>query len=295
MRVWLHVAVISVNDGMKTLLILPAMSVQNGSKEGRATLSDGPILLREDGSFSPQDSEPGSPSSPAKGAVFSFSDSANPGPSMPQMDLLLTETVKERDTKEGSSGLTFARTQFFGGGLECFLPKSFEDVSAVRDIPDHQEVYVDKETEMSFICELLTYETEVGNDTIAEYVFDDLASCNEAQDKVIDSQNSLVGTDHLHGAGPCFRCQLNGRQVVTKLSQERNTVADVVQIHLMILRLPKIATDILLSLNVPLTHIESTVNALSIAENAPRDSEQIRDILHHIMATFKVNDWALFA
>ena len=281
--------------------------------EGRATLADGPILLGEDGSFKPTVSPAASPSKSARKSpsgkkgkdgskspgVFGFS--ADDTAALVSSPGTLAEDYASKPkagvikTKQGASGLHFARTQFFGGGVECLLPTSFEDVSIVRQIPDHQEVYVDKVTEMSFIVELLAFETDVANAAIGEYLFDDLAQCNDAVSKSIDGQEKLVGTDKLVGAGPCYRCQLNGRQVVTTLNQEEGTVADVVQCHLMVLRLPKVGTDVLLTLNFPLAHVKSAAGALELAENAPRESPELTDILAQVVTSFKVNDWSLFA
>ena len=47
-------------------------------------------------------------------------------------------------------------------------------------VPDHQEVYVDKESDISLIIELLAYDSLVTDDQAAQHYFNDLAQCNEA-------------------------------------------------------------------------------------------------------------------
>ena len=46
-------------------------------------------------------------------------------------------------------------------------------------VPDHQEVFVDRLSDMSLIVELLSYEEGVADDQAAIHYFEDLAQCNE--------------------------------------------------------------------------------------------------------------------
>ncbi len=45
--------------------------------------------------------------------------------------------------------------QLFGGTITIDLPDSFEDVSKFRQVPDNQEVFVSKHSDLSFIVEIL--------------------------------------------------------------------------------------------------------------------------------------------
>ena len=67
----------------------------------------------------------------------------------------------------------------FGGAMSAHLPVSFEDISVIREVPDHQEVYVDRNSEMSLIIELLAYEETVPDDKASAHYFQDLATFNE--------------------------------------------------------------------------------------------------------------------
>jgi hypothetical protein len=51
-------------------------------------------------------------------------------------------------------------------------------------VPDHQEVFVDRLSDMSLIVELLSYEEGVADDQAAIHYFEDLAHCNEVRSKV---------------------------------------------------------------------------------------------------------------
>lgn len=49
----------------------------------------------------------------------------------------------------------------------------------LTQVPDHQEVYVDRDSEMSLIVELLSYDEDVSDDQAAAHYYNDLAQCNE--------------------------------------------------------------------------------------------------------------------
>lgn len=51
-------------------------------------------------------------------------------------------------------------------------------------MPDHQEVFVDKDSDMSLIIELLSYDSAVTDDQAASHYFNDLAQCNEVWSRI---------------------------------------------------------------------------------------------------------------
>ncbi|POS69890.1 ran-interacting Mog1 protein, partial [Diaporthe helianthi] len=48
----------------------------------------------------------------------------------------------------------YKRTKLFGGALECDLPEQFADVSTLRQVPDAQEVFIDKDGFTSIIFDI---------------------------------------------------------------------------------------------------------------------------------------------
>lgn len=48
----------------------------------------------------------------------------------------------------------YKRTPLFGGALECDLPDNFADVSKLRQVPDQQEVFIDKDGFTSIIFDI---------------------------------------------------------------------------------------------------------------------------------------------
>jgi len=59
----------------------------------------------------------------------------------------------------------FRVTELFGGAMTCLLPGSFEDISQYRPVPDHQEVFVDKNSNSSIMIEILAREEDVPSST----------------------------------------------------------------------------------------------------------------------------------
>lgn len=48
----------------------------------------------------------------------------------------------------------YTRTPLFGGALESALPDNFADVSKLRQVPDNQEVFIDKDGFTSIIFDI---------------------------------------------------------------------------------------------------------------------------------------------
>jgi hypothetical protein len=61
----------------------------------------------------------------------------------------------------GGHGALVTR-ELYGGAIKLNLPTSYDDVSNFRQVPDHQEVWVDRDSNTSLIVELLDLDEEVG-------------------------------------------------------------------------------------------------------------------------------------
>ena len=73
--------------------------------------------------------------------------------------------------------------RLFGGAIEISLPRRFLDVSAFRQVPDHQEVFTSDGDgdELSFIFEIVELQSDISNDAIATHFWRDLVEENDAQ------------------------------------------------------------------------------------------------------------------
>lgn len=64
--------------------------------------------------------------------------------------------------------------------------------SEIRQVPDTQEVFVDRDTDISLILELLELERGVANSASARYFFQDLAEHNEASNTAVELEADLT-------------------------------------------------------------------------------------------------------
>jgi len=192
----------------------------------------------------------------------------------------------------------------FGGAITTALPAAFEDISHVRQVPDHQEVFVDRDSEMSFIVEIVAYSGDVSNASAPGYYFTDLAECNEAKNVTVDS--SAVITDAsfapLLGDKAVAKCAIAGRQTVSKFRQD-DAPLEVVQIVLVVIRLPHVDTDLLLSVNVPYVDslpplkVEDVVaRALEGAVGDENGSQcPAAKVISEAVRQLNIRNWSLFA
>ena len=212
----------------------------------------------------------------------------------------------------------------FGGAILVTLPSRLEDVSGVRQVPDHQEVFVDKTSDISLIVEILNHAEDISNNDAARYHFDDLAQCNSAISTEITSTMVFGGasgsSDFMQELSPAYtKCVLTGRQRVSKFRNSGKNDLDEVLIYLIVVRMPEIGTDLLISLNMPATsdtkgdsvsvmHAKRPVAATNEA-TVPADAflsdssyNVVDDLamfgvktLRSLCETFKIVDFSLFA
>ncbi|KAK9021648.1 hypothetical protein V6N11_011627 [Hibiscus sabdariffa] len=88
----------------------------------------------------------------------------------------------------------------FGGAISTSFPLRFQDVSNIRQVPDHQEVFVDPACDESLIFELLDYRHEVGDDGSAVWFLRDLAIEQDGEGFMLLEQSTMV-----EAPGLCYK------------------------------------------------------------------------------------------
>ncbi|XP_062185981.1 uncharacterized protein LOC133889498 [Phragmites australis] len=76
----------------------------------------------------------------------------------------------------------------FGGAISSTFPVRFQDVSNIRDVPDHQEVFIDPARDESLIFELLDLKGEVEDADSALWFLRDIANEQDAGDNMVTIQ-----------------------------------------------------------------------------------------------------------
>lgn len=139
---------------------------------------------------------------------------------------------------------------------------TYQDVSDLRPVPDHQEVFIDDGTVTtnSLIFELLDYDTSFQreDDTIRHY-FQDLADHNEASARAVLSVGladepelfPLINAGNAESESAMTKICLVGVQTVAKYRSRPGAKVDKVYLLMALARLPHVGTDVLITLNVP--------------------------------------------
>ncbi|KAL5992120.1 hypothetical protein ACLOJK_013035 [Asimina triloba] len=113
-------------------------------------------------------------------------------------------------TKAGSVDIAFSGNMpqddcgehpLFGGAISSVFPLRFEDVSNVRQVPDHQEVFVDPSRDESLIFELLDLKHEVEDGGSAVWFLHDLATEQDAEGSVVLEHSNVSDTGILQYSG----------------------------------------------------------------------------------------------
>ncbi|KAF8981471.1 hypothetical protein BGZ46_002726 [Entomortierella lignicola] len=188
--------------------------------------------------------------------------------------------------------------ELYGGAITLNLPRKFENISNIREVPDHQEVFVNVDEDQSVIVEILELAAEAN---------DQLAEDNDAEDASIIQSVSILNNSEL----PTWPAEakiylLLGQQRIAKFNerqrQQENAVANphrqlqpdarnLVQIMMVVVRLPRQATDIVISYNVPLQISESS-SSKQVAHEG--DIQEAEVWFRNLIGSFLVRDWGLF-
>ncbi|KAI0474235.1 Mog1p/PsbP-like protein [Xylaria cf. heliscus] len=199
---------------------------------------------------------------------------------------------------------TYQTTPLFGGALVCDLPSNFADVSQLRQVPDNQEVYIDKEGFTSIIVEInervgsegssaeidgraLTTHLEevVGEDVDRLKVWNTTPTQFSKLDEDIPAY-TLIATLSPH-APPSTEADSSGAP--------RPGAPDFTAIILTLVRLERERTDLLITVNVP--HIRGEYDEDDVDLQLGKQGQLIGDAVDYasrIWESFRVKDWGLF-
>jgi len=192
---------------------------------------------------------------------------------------------------------TFRSTPLFGGALIVDLPSSFADVSTIRQVPDHQEVYLDKDGFTSIIFDI----TERVGLPGSSPAIDGAALTTHLED-IVDSDTDTVKVwstsntqfSKLPEGTPAYTLIATQTPPLSPTSSTASA-PDFTAIVLNLIRLEKESTDILITINVP--HIRGEYSEEDVDLQLGKQGRLISDAVEfaaRIWETFKIKDWGLF-
>ncbi|KAG0307160.1 hypothetical protein BGZ98_000914 [Dissophora globulifera] len=156
--------------------------------------------------------------------------------------------------------------ELFGGAMVMNLPLKFGDISHVREVPDHQEVFVNVAEDQSVIVEILELVAEATDD-----------ACAAAEARLY----FLLGQQRI--------AKFNEQKVRSPAPAQ--DARNLVQIMMFVVRLPRQETDIVVSYNVPL-HISDSSSSKKVAHEG--NIQEAEAWFRNLVGSFEVKNWGLF-
>ncbi|KAK9174386.1 Ran-interacting Mog1 protein family protein [Cryptosporidium meleagridis] len=184
--------------------------------------------------------------------------------------------------------MEYTNRKLYGGAITLNIPKEFDDISNVRDIPDHQEVFVDELSESSIIVEILDPIDFDGCRNVAEYYFMDISEFNSSLDtRIIYSEPLFTYSSDLQ-ISKCFGNQKLDKRYPEGIRREE------LDLYLLVLRVASKKADIVISFNNPrgCTAIDKSLHTNT--EKRKLTEKEIREIMDEILRSFIIKDDSLF-
>ncbi|CAI8587870.1 unnamed protein product [Vicia faba] len=197
-----------------------------------------------------------------------------------------------------SSDIVYQRP-LFGGKISCTFPNRFQDVSEIRQVPDHQEVFADPSRDESLIVELLEFKPDVADNGSAVWFLQDLAREQDAQGTVVIEQSGVHEAPGLmYNSIPAAVTTAVGQMAISKGRQGREA-QNIVKVHLANLRIKGVDTDVLITAYEPIvinpfSESADTVGAGMAVPAAQAGCMPMEEVFKLAVTSFKVYDWSLF-
>ncbi|KAI9743302.1 MAG: hypothetical protein M1818_003148 [Claussenomyces sp. TS43310] len=192
----------------------------------------------------------------------------------------------------------FRSTPLFGGALITDLPSSFADVSTIRQVPDNQEVYLDKDGFTSIIFDITERVGGPGSNDAT-----DGQALTVHLEEIVDSDSDTLKVwsttrtrfskipQHI----PAYTLIATQIPVPVSESEAKSAAPDFTAIILNLIRLEQESTDVLITINVP--HIKGEYTEDDVDLELGKQGKLIEDAVEFsakIWETFKIKDWHLF-
>ncbi|KAF2175550.1 Mog1p/PsbP-like protein [Zopfia rhizophila CBS 207.26] len=183
--------------------------------------------------------------------------------------------------------MSFKHTELYGGAITVDLPVGFGDASDIRQIPDHQEVYLDASGYTSIVFDILERVEKPTNEEALQYHFADLIDGTGDETNVLNQ-----GSAKMEKIPNNPLLTLTYIQTPPSETHPRRKQPEFVSINLLLLRLEKETTDIVITINVPHYAGEYAKNeADGAVTGLMKDAEVVKE---RILASFDIKYWGLF-
>ncbi|CAN0923686.1 Probable ran guanine nucleotide release factor [Linum grandiflorum] len=194
---------------------------------------------------------------------------------------------------------SYSERPLYGGAISSIFPPRFEDVSNVRQVPDHQEAFVDPARDESLVFEVLELKNEVGDNGSAAWFLQDLVTEQDGEGFTLMEQSEVVEVPGLRYMNlPVTISTAVGQMAVSKGRQGREA-QNIVKVYLANVRLKEVRTDMLITAYEPVLINPSSESASAVGAGLATSAAQsgvvpMADVFKCAVSSFKVYDWNLF-
>eukprot|EP01108_Squamamoeba_japonica_P008426 TRINITY_DN7491_c0_g1_i1.p1 TRINITY_DN7491_c0_g1~~TRINITY_DN7491_c0_g1_i1.p1 ORF type:complete len:218 (-),score=39.49 TRINITY_DN7491_c0_g1_i1:66-677(-) len=203
----------------------------------------------------------------------------------------MSSTTTPDSSSTAQSATKYMLQPLFGGAMQVALPTTLDDVSRVRQVPDHQEAFTEVSTDRSVIVELLAYDADVSDEDAGKHYFTELAETNKATAATITHQLPVDAANVPEIASEAPVCRfVRGTQSVAKFREQATNEIDV---YMAVVRMPGHSTDLLVSQSVPRSIAIDSSSAQTA--QAPLDDTRAATDFAAMIGSIKLNDPGLFA
>ncbi|KAH9826379.1 Ran-interacting Mog1 protein [Teratosphaeria destructans] len=185
----------------------------------------------------------------------------------------------------------YRQIELFGGAIAAKLPSTFADVSDIRQVPDHQEVWLDKDGFTSVIVEILERVGKSDDIEALKYHLEDIVQEDWGEMKVWSSNQAHFAK--LPSDTPAYT--LFATSPPGEKQRGRQNEPDFVGILLTMVRLVQQETDLIIAINVP--HVPGNYDEVEVDPASGKQGRllhEAEEIRKQVMETFEIKDWTLF-
>ncbi|KAL1602798.1 hypothetical protein SLS60_006219 [Paraconiothyrium brasiliense] len=181
--------------------------------------------------------------------------------------------------------MSYKKVELYGGAITVDLPTAYGDASQIREVPDHQELYLDEHGYSGVIFEILEYVEKSTDAEALQYHFADLVDGSGDETNMLEQSHASMA--RMPGKAVYT---LSFIQTPPPPDRPRKT-PDFVAIHLLLLRLKEQGTDIMITINVP--HYPGEYEEAGAGEKTAlmRDGDEIAK---KVLESFDIKEWGLF-
>lgn len=193
--------------------------------------------------------------------------------------------------------VVYASKALYGGAIAIALPQDFIDVSDLRQVPDHQEVFLSPTNLTSITFEINQY-VEKQNDTAAvHFHFEDVIAGSDRVAQKLGEPTKVTMSKPSLEAFPAYLLQ--GGILAPEIDADAPSNLPVewqqspqmkellTQVLQLVIRMEKYETDLCLRIDMPMKEM--------LSQDAVKKEEIfVKEMMERVVATLEVKDFGLF-